>query len=569
MRTVEVVGRGPAVDALTAFLADIDVSVAQPSTPADSSGDLTIVVDTVGSETFSTWNERAKDDGTPWVAVELGGVGGVPVTDAAISGFGPETGCFACLRTRVGATVDDTEALAEAPPAATQRFAGALAGRLVTQFLNGDGALFGTVTELPHTQRRFFPVPGCDCGERTIRNLSDGRQTAPDGEALSRAELGLDDRVGIATEVGEVESFPAPYYLSTLAETAGFSDVSAAAKAAGVAIDWDTAFMKALGENYERYAAGVYREGNLRHGTVDDVPDVVAPAAFVREEDEWDESTALPWVPAESLLTDERRSLPAETVHYPPPSNAIRPATTTGLGLGNSVTEALLTGLYEVIERDAAMLSWYSTFEPLRVALDDHERYETLRRRATSEGLDVTALLLTQDVDVPVITVALERDEWPRFALGTDAGLDPGAAAVGALEEALQNWMELDSMGPEAAMDAQGAIGRYAESPGEAADLTATETTVPLDSLGPDAALSGEAELEALCERAADAGLTPYGARLTTRDLEQLGFEAVRVVCPSAQPLFFGDAFFGERAETVPADLGFEPRLDRGHHPFP
>ncbi len=114
-----------------------------------------------------------------------------------------------------------------------------------------------------------------------------------------------------------------------------------------------------------------------------------------------------------------------------------------------------------------------------------------------------------------------------------------------------------------------GAIGRYAESPGEGADLTATETAVPLDSLGPDADLSGEAELETLCDRAADAGLTPYGARLTTRDLEQLGFEAVRVVCPSAQPLFFGDSFFGERAEAVPADLGFEPRLDREHHPFP
>ncbi|AAV45968.1 unknown [Haloarcula marismortui ATCC 43049] len=569
MRTVEVVGRGPAVDALAAFLADIDVSVAQPSTPADSSGDLAIVVDTVGSERFAAWNDRAKDDAIPWVAVELGGVGGVPVTDAAISGFGPETGCFDCLRTRVEATVDDTEEVTGAPAAATQRFAGALAGRLVTQFLDGDAALLGTVTELPHTQRRFLPVPGCDCGGTQGHSLGDGRQTAPDSEALSRAELGLDDRVGIATEVGEVESFPAPYYLSTLADTAGFSDVSAAAKAAGVAIDWDTAFMKALGENYERYAAGVYREGNLQHGTVADVPAAVTPDTFVRDEAEWDESHALPWVPAENLLTDEQRSLPAETVHYPPPSNAVRPATTTGLGLGNTVTEALLTGLYEVIERDAAMLSWYSTFDPLRVAIDEHEQYETLRRRATSEGLDVTALLLTQDVDVPVITVALAQDEWPRFALGTDADLNPGAAAVGALEEALQNWMELDSMGPEAAMDAQGAIGRYAKSPGEAADLTASETAVPLDSLGPDVDLSGEAELETLCDRAADAGLAPYGTRLTTRDLEQLGFEAVRVVCPSAQPLFFGESFFGERAETVPADLGFEPRLDRDHHPFP
>ncbi len=54
----------------------------------------------------------------------------------------------------------------------------------------------------------------------------------------------------------------------------------------------------------------------------------------------------------------------------------------------------------------------------------------------------------------------------------------------------------------------------------------ASETAVPLDSLGPMGPL-GEAELETLCDRAADAGLAPYGTRSTTRDLEQLGFEAV------------------------------------------
>lgn len=569
MRTVEVVGSGLAVDTLTALLADIDVTLTQASTPTESTCDLRVVVDTVGAKVFSAANDLARKSGMPWVAVELGGIGGVPVTDATVSGFGPETGCFDCLQARVEAAVDDDDALAEAPSATTQRFAGALAGRLLARFFNGETTFFGTVVELPHTRRRFLPVPGCDCGASPSTHLSDGRQSAHESEALSRAELGLDDRVGIVEEVGEVESFPAPYYLSTLADTAGFSDVSAAAKAAGVAVDWDTAFMKALGEGYERYAAGVYREAELHSATVDEISDAVGPGAFVRVEDAWDESTVIPWAPAENLVTGEERSLPAETVHYPPPSTVVRPATTTGLGLGNTVTEALLTGLYEVIERDAAMLSWYSTFEPLRVVVDEHERYETLRRRAASEGLDVTALLLTQDVDVPVITVALERETWPRFALGTDADLDPGAAAVGALEEALQNWMELDSMGPDAARDAQGAIGHYAESPGDAAALTATETAVPLDTLGPDSDLSGESELDALCARVADAGLTPYGARLTTRDIEQMGFEAVRVVCPSAQPLFFDEPLFGARAETVPAGLGFEPRFDRNHHPFP
>jgi ribosomal protein S12 methylthiotransferase accessory factor len=41
------------------------------------------------------------------------------------------------------------------------------------------------------------------------------------------------------------------------------------------------------------------------------------------------------------------------------------------------------------------------------------------------------------------------------------------------------------------------------------------------------------------------------------------------VLVPGAQPLFFGESVFGERAGSVPREMGFEPRLDRDHHPFP
>jgi ribosomal protein S12 methylthiotransferase accessory factor len=87
--------------------------------------------------------------------------------------------------------------------------------------------------------------------------------------------------------------------------------------------------------------------------------------------------------------------------------------------------------------------------------------------------------------------------------------------------------------------------------------------------VGPDDPPTGQAELEAVVDATAEAGLHPYAARTTTRDVEELGFEAVRVVVPAAQPLFFEDAYFGERARTVPSQLGFDPRTDRPHHPFP
>jgi len=129
--------------------------------------------------------------------------------------------------------------------------------------------------------------------------------------------------------------------------------------------------------------------------------------------------------------------------------------------------------------------------------------------------------------------------------------------------------MELDNMGRQAAADAEGAIGHYGARPDAVGSFTDAETTVALSSVGPDAVGDEDAELDALVERVTDAGLDPYATRLTTRDVEQLGFEAVRVVAPTAQPLFFESAYFGERAERVPDELGFEPRLDRAHHPFP
>jgi ribosomal protein S12 methylthiotransferase accessory factor len=567
MTTVEVVGSGPAVESLVAALGDGHAGVRRADDPLVTPADLSVVVDQVTSELFGTASDRAEELGTAWVAVELGGIGGVPVADAAVAGFGPETGCYRCLTERVRANVDQEQAPTEAPDSGTQRFAGAVAGRRIEQALSGTGPLAGTLVELPYTERQFLPVPGCDCGGTRRWTLS-GTDPDHDRDALARAEGGLDERVGIVSEVGEAESFPAPYYLATVAGTDRFSDATASPQAAGVASDWDTAFMKALGESYERYAAGVYRTDDLPLGTATDVADALRPDSFVRPDDGGVDDV-LQWLPAQHLGSGDEVDVPAETVFYPPPSRAVRPPVTTGLGLGSTETEALLSGLYEVVERDAAMLAWYSTYDPLEVVVE-HEAYDVLRRRARSEGLEATAVVLTQDVDVPVVAVALRGEAWPSFALGSAAGLDPADAATGALEEALQNWLELRGMGREGAADASGAIGHYAGRPDDAASLVDAGTAVPLSSIGPDAVPDDEpAELSMLVDRVTEAGLDPYASRITPRDLEQLGFEAVRVLCPSAQPLFFDDAYFGERAERVPDELGFEPRLDRAHHPFP
>ncbi|MFC7072179.1 YcaO-like family protein [Halovenus rubra] len=564
--TVGIVGSGPAAEAAEAALGDVDVQTERRDATDLASLDLAVVVGQVGDAVFEQANAQALDAGVQWVAVELGGVGGIPIVDAAVAGFGPETGCYECLSGRVNANLDPQAEPAAAPHAHTSRFAGAVAGREAVRTIEADADIFGRVVVVPFNERQFLPLPNCTCDPGRDRELRYGHSERELDDSLARAEHGLDDMLGIVQEVGEAQSFPVPYYLARSCDTAGFSDVSAARDAAGVAPDWDSSFMKALGEGMERYCAGVYRVDDFETGTPDEVANTVKPEAFVCRTEP--EGEAIEWVPGENLETGRDVMLPAEFVHFPPPSRRYRPAITTGLGLGNSGVEALLSGLYEVIERDAAMLSWYSTFDPLELTIEDHV-FRTMAERARSENLSVTPLLLTQDVDVPVVAVAVHRDTWPRFALGSDAALNVQGAARSALAEALQNWMELDGMGQEDATEALGEIGQYATFPDTAQAFIEAETTLPADSVGPDDIPRGKKELSELVDRVTATDLNAYAARTTTRDVDQLGFEAVRVVLPSAQPMCFGTEYFGERAKTVPNDLGFEPVLSHDHHPFP
>ncbi|WP_435092953.1 YcaO-like family protein [Halorubrum sp. N11] len=561
---IGLVGDGPAVDAVSAALGDVDVNVMPVEAGLLDGFDLAVVVDTAGSETFATADELLDR----WLAIEVGGLGGVPLesVDAAVSAF-DET-CYDCLRRRVAS--GGAEA-ADAPTGrrSAVRYAGALAGRRVIRLLAGD-PVADTVVEVPGAERTLLPVPGCGCGNDPDDALPREGEERSLSDAVDRAERAVDPRVGPLSEVGEQESFPVPYYVARVADTTPFSDARAAEFGGGVDAGWDAAFMKALGEGLERYAAGVYREASFTRAPAANVPNPVTPDAFVRPDgaEPYDPDDRLPWATGEHLGSGEVASLPAEFVHFPPPENRYRPAITTGLGLGNSGPHAALSGLYEAIERDATMTSWYSTADPLGIEVED-DGFAELGKRARAESLAVTPLLVTTDVDVPVVAVGVHREgDWPRFAAGSGADLDPAAAARSALAEALQNWTELRSMGPDAAAEQGAAIGRHADFPAETRAFFDPDATVPAASLG-EPEPSGADELAAVVDRVETVGLEPYVARTTTRDLAALGFEAVRVLVPDAQPLFTGDPFFGDRASDVPRSMGFEPDLEKGYHPFP
>lgn len=537
----------------------------------EASPDISLVASDDPTDLASMSRKAIRND-RPAVLVELGGIGGRYHDEVEGAIVCTESGgpCYRCLRTRVAAIESDDSDTGSIPANATRRIIGAVAAREVIRRINADN-FGGTVIEFPWQRRYLLPVPGCpDCDSTERWTLPMQRSGSPRTltDALDAAERAVDDRLGIVASVGEVASLPLPYYMATLADTSGFSDVEAAPRAAGVSPDWNAAYMKAVGESLERYAAGTYRSDEFERFHPDDRDDVLDPATCVRPSDAEAIDEPIDWVPGRSLLKGEHIWVPAELAVFPPPMRRIKPAITTGLALGNSSLEAIVSGLTEVLERDATMLAWYSTFEPIGVDVDDDE-FETLLRRVLIDELTVSTVLLTQDIDLPVVAAAVHRDgPFPSFAMGSAANVDPVRAATGAVREAIQNWTELDAMGPDRAAREEPRIARYAETPDVARSFVTPTTSVDVAALGSDPD-SPEGALELLLDRCREANLSPIVVHTTPRDLAQIGFYAVRVIIPEAQPLFTGTAYFGTRAETVPGELGFEPKLDADPHPFP
>lgn len=539
--------------------------------------DLSIlcIVGRVGDLRFENLARKAVKSDTAVVTIEHGGRAGQPSDEVigAIGWFPPTGACYNCATTRATASTSDPEADGHPTSGSDRRVLGALAGwQISTKWLE-QSEDHATMVEFPWAERTVLPVPGCpvcqsDGVDRWNRPPADAGAERSLDATLAAAERALDDRLGIVTAVGEHASLPLPYYQARLSSTAGFSDASAAPMAAGVDLEWDAAFMKALGEALERYAAGVYNTETFHTDRLDSLEDAIDPRSFVRPADSNPGRDSRPWIPGTSLDSGDDRWLPAEIVLFPPPERTIRPAITTGLGLGSTPDQAALSGLTELLERDAAMLSWYSSYEPLGVSVGD-STFERISRLAAVEGLDVSVVSITQDVDCPVIAAAVHREEvWPRFAAGSAADPDPTEAAIDALQEAIQNWIELDTMGPELATDEASRIARYASDPGPAREFFNATQTVEIEQLKPTWS-NHKQPLNGLVRATVEVGLTPLAAWITPRDLSDLGFTATRIVIPTAQPLFTGQSYFGERARSVPESMGFSPQLERSPHPFP
>ncbi|MET0233890.1 MAG: YcaO-like family protein [Kibdelosporangium sp.] len=295
------------------------------------------------------------------------------------------------------------------------------------------------------------------------------------------------------------------------------------------------------------------------------------------------------WVHGWSYTHRKPIAVPEQVAYWAVPSpNQFITETSNGCGLGNSLTEAVLHGLFEVAERDAFLMAWYGRTPLNRIRIPPDSAVPHLADRLESIGYELTFFNATNDIGIPaVVSVARYQGtdpDAPRIFYAAGAHPDPRRAMLSAAVEVavdVESTVDREAAEPEAYN--RDRLRKLLAEP----DLIRTMAEHVAVNALPEAAdrhdfLLGrpEQELPAIDLPEFDdlgALLERYVARLRDLDLEviavdqsdpvitrRLGLFSAKVIVPGALPMTFGHMYRRTRGlRRLRANDSLRP------HPFP
>ncbi|MFD4636124.1 TOMM precursor leader peptide-binding protein [Lentzea sp. NPDC058436] len=262
----------------------------------------------------------------------------------------------------------------------------------------------------------------------------------------------------------------------------------------------------------------------------------------------FDDDVEMDWTPVWSLTRNEHRLLPTGLLYFSGHVDERLMADSNGNAAGSSLEDAVLQGMLELVERDAAALWWYNRTSQPPVELAGDPWIDSLRAVHAGLGREVWALDLTSDMGVPVV-VALSRKvsgDRDDIMMGFGAHLDPALALRRALTE-------MNQMMPDVLADGGGDdpdFRRWLTTATVANQPYLLPSGAPVDH--PSTA-SGDLLSDVLAVRARveEAGLEVFVLDQTRPDI---GLPVVKVVVPGLRG--FWSRFAPGRLFDVPVRLG-------------
>lgn len=226
----------------------------------------------------------------------------------------------------------------------------------------------------------------------------------------------------------------------------------------GVSLRFEEAFSKAIGEFLERYPLLLYRNKDLLRASIEQLqkgghhfldPSLLAGASEWQKQKfinrKFDKKSIFRWVRGKSLTRNCDALIPAQLIFWnyrlAPDEPFLQQPITNGAGGYFTEEGAILSGLYELIQRDAFFVFWFNELPPPRIDLASlrHPSSRELLRRIERYHIHAEVLDITSDFGVPAFAAALldSSPEGPAVTIGGGCGPDLETAVLRALTEAV------------------------------------------------------------------------------------------------------------------------------------
>jgi ribosomal protein S12 methylthiotransferase accessory factor len=268
------------------------------------------------------------------------------------------------------------------------------------------------------------------------------RPPTPVEQALPRLRTFVSPLTGVVRGVGEILTAPDEHRLVSIG-----CELADATLTIGERLDgytgsehWCRAVAEAaaIGEAIERYSGSYIPTDRLVLAAAERLPGAVDPLRFALfSEAQYGEprfpfrrfspETLVSWVDGFALPGGEAVYLPAQLVFMPwrcwaSGEEPIGHATSSGLACGATLEEAVLTGLLELVERDAFMLVWHNRLSlPLLEWNLDPELARLDGRYFAPTGVWYSAVDLSVFFGIPVVLGVVHGPPGALGALGVGA----------------------------------------------------------------------------------------------------------------------------------------------------
>jgi len=432
----------------------------------------------------------------------------------------------------------------------------------------------------------------------------------PLADALPRLEEAVSSLVGIVREAPRLmvaaDEPRLHAFACNLASSVGTTGSRTVEFAGSAHIDSDRARAASIGEALERYSA-TFLPTTAPPASADELgAAVVIPESFALFHERqfmadfpfsaFERSTRLSFVEGFSLQDGRSVLLPGQLVYLAPPhykEPRIGYPTSNGLACGPTLAEAILSGLLELVERDAMMIVWSNRLSLPLLTTHGDERLESLEKQVfAGTGLRYAAVETSVFFGIPATIGVVRGVAGERAALAVGAGCSVSivdawrtclAEAFGVhrwLRSIFQADPERRVGHPADVKDLEDHMLFYdgADRAAEAAFLDGSSARrcsldVPeLHGSTPGALISQ------IVHRLADRGVSAFAVDVTSPDVEELGFKVARVIAPElcaldvlgVAPYRGGDRLYKAAFEVglLEASLGFDD-LNPLPHPYP